>query len=1090
MRRWDEEVQKDVARAARSVTAFAKTTQPTMGSVIAREALFARLDEPAGRSVVWISAPAGSGKTTLAASYIEARRLSCVWYQVDADDADPATFFHYLTHAAGKLGGARSREMPSFTPQHNDDVASFARNFFRRLFARGTPPFALVLDNLHAVPPESAVYTALEAGFTQVPKQCVVIVTSRAEPPAALARLRATAAMGCVTGGDLVIGPDEIVAVAAARGQSVSAEAAARLYERTRGWAAALVLMLEHARISGRLAELPDDATPRVIFDYLAGEIFDRFDSSTREFLLRIACLPRVTPTVAQALSGEPKAARLLINLALNDYFVRESSADQGRIYEFHPLLREFLRNRAALEMPEATGKAWLQRAAALLQQEGQTEDAVALLVEAGDWGDVARIAAQEGDALLAQGRNDTLWGWLDLLPPHLVEADPRLLLASAASRAHASPHAAKQHYERAFESFRSRGDLVGTLRSACGVVDAVILEFDDLAPVDRWIETLDALLMQGDTSPGTLDVAAVTALIRAMLLRDAGNPRLDYWLERVARLGTGEASTLQLDGGLQVARACAALARGDLVTADTLVEEAHAHVSAMAPVARLALSLTRALRYLVGGAYGDAREVVGAALASADVEGIHAYDSWLRLVDVVAMMSAGDSSLAPGELQVLESAGARSYRAHRACMHYLRGWLRSREGDSVGAHREDRMALAVAIETGIPWFECLARIALVQHSAAGPDHHAAEAQLRAAESIAQRLKSPWLRFGTRLASAAVARAAGDSPIALEELRAAFHLAREHGLGSPPSWRPEELADLCVVALEAQVETDVARALISSGKLTPKVPPLRVRPWPWRFRISTFGGFRLLRGDAPIEASGKGPGRPLELLKVLIASGSHNVRADQLADALWPHMEADYAHKSFTAALHRLRRMLDDDEALILSDGRLSLSKTLVWVDTWALEQHCDDFDAAMRCADGAGSETRRGEFADALLALYRGPFLPDESEQPSYIAYREQARARVGRVLARLARSWEEAGMPRAAAECYQRCIDADSLCEPLYRQLMLCHQRNGAPLEALATYERLRSALSMRMNIMPSPETQALYASLKAPENPGARA
>lgn len=1086
MRKSTEEALENVVRATRSVTAFAKTTQPTIGSVIAREALFARLDEPPGRSVVWISAAAGSGKTTLAASYVNARRLRSVWYQVDADDADPASFFHYLTHAARKLGGARPREIPAFTPQHIDAVASFARNFFRQLFARAAPPFALVLDNLHAVPPESAVHAALEAGFTQVPKECCIIVTSRSEPPAALARLRATGQMGCVTGSDLAIGPDEIVAIAAARGQSVSAEAAAELYERTQGWAAGLVLMLEHARMAGRLAELPDLATPQVIFDYLAGEIFDRFDPSTREFLLRIACLPRMTATVAEALSGEPKAARLLINLSLNDYFVRESSSDQGRIYQFHPLLREFLRNRATHAMPDAVGKAWLQRGASLLQQAGQTEDAVALLIEAGDWGDVARIAAHEADELLAHGRNDTLSGWLDLLPPDLVEGDPRLLLAFAASRAHASPHAAKQHYERAFVAFRGRGDQSGMIRSACGGVDAVILEFDDLAPLDRWIETLDALLVPGNESPETLDVAAVTALIRAMLLRDPGNPRLDHWLDRAARYNGEATSSPAWRGGFQVARACAALARGDLVAADTILEEAQARGSAMAPGTRLALSLTRGSRYLVGGAYSDVREVVREALVFANAEGIHAYDTWLRLVDIVALMCAGDRALAATGLQVLESGGAHLHRTHRACIHYLRGWLKTQEHDSVGAYREGKTALAVAIETGIPWFECLARIALAQLYATGTDRHNADAQLRAAESIARHVKSPWLQFGTHLAAAAVARATGDAAAALEDLRAAFRLGREHGLGPPPAWRPEALADLCVDALEAQIETDFARALIDSGALMPKVPPLRVQQWPWRFRIATFGGFRLVRGDTPIEVSGKGPGRPLELLKVLVALGRHGVRADQLADALWPHMEADYAHKSFTATLHRLRRMLDDDDAVVLSDGRLTLSRTRVWVDTWALEHLCEEFDATLRDVDVARSAEWRREFADELLALYRGPFLPDESEQPCYIAYREQARARMGRVLARLARSWEESGAPRAAAECFQRCIDVDGLCEPLYRQLMHCYLRNGEPLEAIAIYENLRAILSVRMNMMPAPETQALYASLKAPEIP----
>src|SRR5215467_4597908 len=139
----------DLARAGHSAIAFAKTTRPTIGSVVERQALFARLDEPPGRTLVWISGPPGSGKTTLAAGYVQARRLRSVWYQVDADDTDPASFFHYLSHAVRKLGAPRAKELPRFTPQHGADVASFARKYFRQLFASINETFALVLDNLN-----------------------------------------------------------------------------------------------------------------------------------------------------------------------------------------------------------------------------------------------------------------------------------------------------------------------------------------------------------------------------------------------------------------------------------------------------------------------------------------------------------------------------------------------------------------------------------------------------------------------------------------------------------------------------------------------------------------------------------------------------------------------------------------------------------------------------------------------------------------------------------------------------------------------------------------------------------------------------
>ena len=204
--------------------------------------------------------PPGAGKTTLAASYVRARQLSTVWYQVDADDTDPATFFHYLSHAARKLGSQRASSLPQFTRLHGGDVASFARKFFRQLFTGGTEPLAVVIDNVHAVPVESGLHALLEAGFPQVPKGCCIIVTSRNEPPASLARLRAMGQMTCVTGKDLSLTPDEIVRMARLRGQAVSPESAAKLHERTQGWAAGLTLMLEHSKIAGRIAELPSDS--------------------------------------------------------------------------------------------------------------------------------------------------------------------------------------------------------------------------------------------------------------------------------------------------------------------------------------------------------------------------------------------------------------------------------------------------------------------------------------------------------------------------------------------------------------------------------------------------------------------------------------------------------------------------------------------------------------------------------------------------------------------------------------------------------------------------------------------------------------
>ena len=232
-----------------------------------------------------------------------------------------------------------------------------------------------------------------------------------------------------------------------------------------------------------------------------------------------------------------------------------------------------------------------------------------------------------------------------------------------------------------------------------------------------------------------------------------------------------------------------------------------------------------------------------------------------------------------------------------------------------------------------------------------------------------------------------------DEAAALACLRSAFALGRAHGFRHAPWWRQREMAELCALAIHRRVEPEYASALVRERRLVPRVAPLRIAGWPWPFRIATLGRFELLRAGAPVEFSGKGPGRPMELLKVLVALGGQNVRADHLGDALWPHVDADYAHKSFTATLHRLRRLLGDDDALLLRDGRLSLGAGLVWVDAWALESVMAEFDEVLRDPPGENRIAALQRLVDEAFALYRGPFLPDESEQPGYLAYREQIR-------------------------------------------------------------------------------------------------
>jgi len=269
-----------------SKVGLAKITRPGVRTAVSRDRLFGLLDEGSEARLIWIAGPPGAGKTTLVGSYIESRQQPCIWYQLDRGDADIATFFYYLREAAISFGAEGGSGLPLLGPEYLDDIATFSRGFFRQLFELASDGLLLVFDNYHEVPPQSQLVEVFRDGLGEAPAGCKAMVLSRDEPPAALARLRASAALVELGWPELQLTREESDAIAIKRSPELDEDALATLYRRTAGWPAGLVLLLEHGPVDLAAIHGHESMLPQVLFDYLAGEIFEKLPTDAQEFLL------------------------------------------------------------------------------------------------------------------------------------------------------------------------------------------------------------------------------------------------------------------------------------------------------------------------------------------------------------------------------------------------------------------------------------------------------------------------------------------------------------------------------------------------------------------------------------------------------------------------------------------------------------------------------------------------------------------------------------------------------------------------------------------------------------------------------------
>jgi LuxR family maltose regulon positive regulatory protein len=536
---------------------------PVRPSLVSRPRLIERMSGGMHRQLTLISAPAGFGKTTLLGECAARCGLLVAWFSLDESDNDPARFLAYLIAALQSIEADIGKEaLSALDAAQAPPIASLLVGLINQL-AAVPAPFVLVLDDYHLIGARP-IHDALTFLLNHQPPQMHLVISTRADPPLPLARLRARGELAELRQNDLRFTTEEAAAfLNKIMGLSLSAEHVAALETRTEGWIAGLqmaALSLQgHSQDPAARSEFVQAFTGshRFVLDYLVGEVLELQPAAIQEFLLKTSILERLTGPLCDAVAGsqrtgDPATATapvmagysvsqsILEQLETANLFVVPLDDDRSW-YRYHRLFADLLRKRLAHTSPDLV-PALHRRASEWHEQQGLMAPAIDHALAAHDFERAARLIEGSVEATLMRSEITTFLNWVGRLPDEWVRSRPTLCFfhAWALLMSGRSPDVVEQRLQdvasvqEAVESSGAMAGRMAALRAYLMLFQADTLRaaelcqqaMETLPANDRFLRSIVAwILSVARLANGSLEDGSQALQEVARMSQEMGNP-------------------------------------------------------------------------------------------------------------------------------------------------------------------------------------------------------------------------------------------------------------------------------------------------------------------------------------------------------------------------------------------------------------------------------------------------------------------------------------------------------------------------------------------------------------------------------------
>ncbi len=394
---------------------------------MARPALTERLAGADARLVL-VDAPAGFGKTVAVAQWrsstIENRPFA--WVSLDQGDNDPSRLWWHVVCALQRANPEFGAEqILNALRVQSPEITSVVLPILVNELAALRVQVVLVLDDYHVIR-EPACHEQLEFLLLHLPPSAQLVLTTRADPPLSLSRLRAAGAMAEIRVPDLRFAPDEAATlVQAVADITLSEPDLAVLMERTEGWPAGVYLaalsLRGHPSPHTFVRQFTGDN--RFVVDFLAQEVLSRQPRKIRQFLTRTSVLGRFCAPLCDAVTGSANSVKILEILERENLFMVPLD-DTRQWFRYHHLFAQVLRGQLMRTEPDLV-PALHERASAWHRLHGSADEAISHATAAGDLAVTVDLIASCWFAYADAGQVATVQRWMRSLGDDQIARSP-----------------------------------------------------------------------------------------------------------------------------------------------------------------------------------------------------------------------------------------------------------------------------------------------------------------------------------------------------------------------------------------------------------------------------------------------------------------------------------------------------------------------------------------------------------------------------------------------------------------------------------------------------------------------------------------